>query len=60
MLSVDVAGDAGTSFSGEAIAGEGNGRGPGGNAYSGYTGSTRGGNVINSAGTIENTAGASK
>ncbi|TCD70673.1 hypothetical protein EIP91_002397 [Steccherinum ochraceum] len=54
----NVAGDAGTSFSGEAIGGDGEGRGPGGNAYSGYTGSTRGGTVINSAGTIENTAGA--
>ncbi|THH32332.1 hypothetical protein EUX98_g1866 [Antrodiella citrinella] len=54
----NAAGDAGPSFSGEAVGGNGLGRGPGGNAYSGYTGSTRGGDVINEAGTVENTAGA--
>lgn len=51
----NAAGDAGTSFTGTAVAGDGAGRGPGGNAYSGYTGSTRGGNVINSGGSITNT-----
>lgn len=57
---IDTAGTAGQSFTGQADGGDGEGRGPGGNAYTGYTGSSRGGNVVNSAGTITNTAAASE
>lgn len=59
-LVTDAAGDAGQSFTGTAAGGDGEGRGPGGNAYSGYTGSSRGGDVNNSAGGVTNTADASK
>ena len=45
----DPAGGAGSSFSGFAFGGNGMGHGPGGNAYSGATGASRGGNVINSS-----------
>ena len=45
----DPAGGAGSSFSGFAFGGNGQGHGPGGNAYTGATGASRGGNVINSS-----------
>ena len=45
----DAAGGAGSSFSGFAFGGNGQGHGPGGNAYTGATGASRGGNVINSS-----------
>lgn len=60
VLIVDGAGDGGQSFTGTAEGGNGEGRGPGGNAYSGYTGSSRGGDVYNSAGGVTNTATASE
>lgn len=51
----DAAGNSGDSESGEAIGGSGFGHGPGGNAYTGATGKSHGGDVINSGGGIENT-----
>ncbi|KAI0757269.1 hypothetical protein C8Q80DRAFT_1116468 [Daedaleopsis nitida] len=45
----NAAGGAGSSFSGFASGGNGNGHGPGGNAYTGATGASRGGSVINSS-----------
>ncbi|KAI0702454.1 hypothetical protein BC835DRAFT_1411009 [Cytidiella melzeri] len=51
-------GDANDSITGEADGGEGEGRGPGGNAYTGNSGPARGGSIYNSAGTVENTDGA--
>ena len=45
----DAAGGAGSSFSGFAFGGNGQGHGPGGNAYTGATGASRGGNVINTS-----------
>ena len=56
----DFGSPAGDSTSGEAEGGNGDGKGPGGNAYSGYTGSSRGGDVYNSAGGVTNTATASE
>lgn len=53
----DIAGD---STTGDAEGGRGNGKGPGGNAYSGFAGPSRGGNVVNEAGTVDNTGGTSK
>ncbi|KAI0651587.1 hypothetical protein C8Q79DRAFT_1004867 [Trametes meyenii] len=50
------AGTAGTTFSGDADGGNGNGLGPGGNAYTGASGPARGGNVVNYGGTIDNAA----
>lgn len=47
-------------MTGTAMGGSGDGEGPGGNAYSGYSGPSRGGNVFNSAGTVDNTAMASE
>ncbi|KAH9937433.1 uncharacterized protein B0H18DRAFT_950292 [Fomitopsis serialis] len=47
-------GDAGETYSGEANGGEGDGFGPGGNAYSGATGSAVGGTVVNDGGFVEN------
>ncbi|KAI0095304.1 hypothetical protein BDY19DRAFT_81403 [Irpex rosettiformis] len=46
----------GDSTTGDAEGGRGNGKGPGGNAYSGFAGPTRGGNVVNEGGNIGNTA----
>ncbi|CDO70265.1 hypothetical protein BN946_scf184942.g65 [Trametes cinnabarina] len=43
----NAAGGAGSSFSGFAFGGTGDGHGPGGNAYTGATGASRGGNVVN-------------
>ncbi|KAL7285725.1 hypothetical protein ACG7TL_000830 [Trametes sanguinea] len=40
-------GGGGSSFSGFAFGGSGDGHGPGGNAYTGATGESRGGNVVN-------------
>ncbi|PSR71329.1 hypothetical protein PHLCEN_2v12843 [Hermanssonia centrifuga] len=45
----------GTSTTGDAEGGRGDGKGPGGNAYSGFAGPTRGGEVVNSGGPIDNT-----
>ncbi|KAI0724282.1 hypothetical protein C8T65DRAFT_626014 [Cerioporus squamosus] len=45
----NAAGGAGSSFSGFAFGGNGNGHGPGGNAYTGATGASRGGNVVNTS-----------
>ncbi len=45
----DQAGGAGSSFSGFAFGGNGDGHGPGGNAYTGSTGASRGGNVVNTS-----------
>lgn len=47
---------AGTSTTGDAEGGQGNGRGPGGNAYSGFSGPAQGGSVYNEGGSIGNTA----
>ncbi|OSD05950.1 hypothetical protein PYCCODRAFT_1474837 [Trametes coccinea BRFM310] len=43
----NAAGGGGSSFSGFSFGGTGNGHGPGGNAYSGATGDSRGGDVVN-------------
>ena len=51
---------AGDTFSGDAEGGRGDGKGPGGNAYSGYAGPARGGKAITEAGTIDNTGGTSE
>lgn len=45
----DPGGGAGSSFSGFAFGGNGDGHGPGGNAYTGATGASRGGNVVNTS-----------
>ncbi|RPD81719.1 hypothetical protein L226DRAFT_564390 [Lentinus tigrinus ALCF2SS1-7] len=45
----NAAGGAGSSFSGFSFGGNGNGHGPGGNAYTGATGASRGGNVVNTS-----------
>ncbi|CCM01640.1 uncharacterized protein FIBRA_03701 [Fibroporia radiculosa] len=47
-------GAAGDTYSGDADGGNGNGYGPGGNAYTGSTGSAKGGSVYNFGGTIDN------
>lgn len=52
---VDFGTSAGESTSGDAEGGRGNGKGPGGNAYSGFAGPTRGGNVVDEGGNIDNT-----
>lgn len=54
-LCIDMAGEAGMSVSGSAAGGAGFGHGPGGNAYTGASGKTHGGDVINSGGGIDNT-----
>ncbi|OCH96665.1 hypothetical protein OBBRIDRAFT_883120 [Obba rivulosa] len=54
----NAAGVAGTSMSGTAVGGSGDGFGPGGNSYSGSSGPSRGGSVVNSAGVVVNAAGA--
>lgn len=59
-FSVDFGDAAGTSTTGDAEGGQGNGRGPGGNAYSGFSGPAQGGSVYNSGGSIGNTAVASE
>lgn len=46
--------DSGTSTTGTAEGGNGDGKGPGGNAYSGTAGPSRGGNLVNSGGSIDN------
>ncbi|KAI0932572.1 hypothetical protein AcW2_001161 [Taiwanofungus camphoratus] len=51
------AGAAGDTYSGFAYGGDGNGIGPGGNAYSGATGDARGGSIKNAGGSIDNTDG---
>lgn len=56
----DAAGAGGPNTSGTATGGAGAGVGPGGNSYTGSTGPSRGGDVYNSAGTIENSGGASE
>ncbi|EMD41653.1 hypothetical protein CERSUDRAFT_90222 [Gelatoporia subvermispora B] len=48
------AASAGTTESGIATGGNGDGFGPGGNAYSGSSGNARGGTVLNKAGTVDN------
>jgi hypothetical protein len=58
--SKDFGNVAGTSNTGNAEGGRGDGKGPGGNAYSGFAGPTRGGNVINEGGSIDNTGETSK
>ncbi|KAI0803088.1 hypothetical protein BC629DRAFT_95384 [Irpex lacteus] len=45
----------GDSTTGDAEGGRGNGKGPGGNAYSGFAGPTRGGSVASDGGSIANT-----
>ncbi len=60
MHLADTAGGAGTTFSGDADGGNGNGYGPGGNAYSGSSGPAVGGYIYNSGGTIDNAADSSK
>ncbi len=60
MPYVDTAGGAGTTFSGDADGGNGNGYGPGGNAYSGSSGSAVGGGIYNYGGTIDDAADSSK
>ena len=52
---LDAGGDSGTSMSGEAIGGAGFDHGPGGNAYTGATGKTHGGDVINNGDSVANT-----
>ncbi len=56
----DTAGVAGTTFSGDADGGNGDGFGPGGNAYSGASGSASGGGVYDYGGAINNAAASSK
>jgi len=51
----NTGGDAGETYSGEANGGDGDGYGPGGNAYSGATGSAVGGSVVNAGGAVDNT-----
>ena len=51
----ETGGAAGDTYSGFATGGDGDGFGPGGNAYSGATGSAVGGSVISSGGTVDNT-----
>ncbi|KAI0706080.1 hypothetical protein BC835DRAFT_1409712 [Cytidiella melzeri] len=46
---------AGDSTTGDAEGGQGDGKGPGGNAYTGFAGPTRGGNVVDEGGNIDNT-----
>ncbi len=60
IFCTDFGGDANNSISGDAEGGEGQGRGPGGNAYTGNSGMARGGSVFNSAGSVDSTDGASK
>lgn len=50
----DAAGKSGNSLSGSAVGGSGFDHGPGGNAYTGASGRTHGGNVINEGGGIRN------
>ncbi|CAL1696572.1 unnamed protein product [Somion occarium] len=50
----DNVGIAGQSLTGNARGGEGKGRGPGGNAYTGDAGDANGGSVHNDAGVVEN------
>lgn len=56
----DIGDTAGDSTTGDAEGGQGDGKGPGGNAYSGFAGPSRGGNVLNEGGSIGNTGGTSK
>ena len=49
MYNQDTGEVAGTSTTGDAVGGQGNNKGPGGNAYSGATGASRGGNVVNTS-----------
>ena len=57
---IDFGGDANDSITGDATGGDGQGRGPGGNAYTGNSGLARGGSVFNSAGSVSSTDGSSK
>lgn len=59
---VDIAGNGAVTQSGASQGGDGDGFGPGGNAYSGASGPSYGGVVYNSngAGGITNAAGASR
>lgn len=59
-LCLDDVAAAGDSTTGDAEGGRGDGKGPGGNAYTGHAGPARGGNVINEGGTIGNTAATSE
>lgn len=52
----DTGGDGSFSESGFATGGDGDGFGPGGNAYTGNTGPSRGGSIVNEgAGGVTNT-----
>ena len=48
-IPIAAGGAGGNSFSGFSFGGDGAGRGPGGNGYTGATASTRGGDVYNIA-----------
>lgn len=56
----DFGGAGDTSISGEAQGGQGDGRGPGGNAYTGNAGPARGGSIYNSGEDVDSTGGSSK
>ena len=59
LLSPDFGGAGDESRSGDATGGDGDGRGPGGNARTGNTGSARGGSIFNEGGSVDSTDGAS-
>ena len=59
-LDKDFGGDGDESISGDAEGGNGNLRGPGGNAYSGNASSARGGSIFNYGDSVESTGGSSE
>ena len=57
LPSIDTAGAGGNGFSGFSYGGDGDGKGAGGNAYSGAVGPSYGGDVVSSSDNgIDNTA----